>query len=307
VRPDRAAWILAGEAVAMRVTSALRDAEVRCLLIKGPVTERWLYGSDELRTSADIDVLVAPADVLRAEQTLSALGYVSRFDGPAPPWADEHGHAWTHESEAFPIDLHRRLWGCAAPPQRVWDALWAGRETMALAARDTEVLGVPARAMLSAIHVSQHRGASERPGDDLRRALQAEPDEVWTAAARLARTCGAASAFSDGLMALPEGIELQRRLGLGVPDPRDRPAPPEIERLSPGGEGVLRIVRTGGLRARAAVLGRELFPSGRFMRVRSHQARLARRGVLGLIAAYPVRWAYLARGVLSGVRRHGRW
>ena len=44
------------------VVTALRDAEIESLLLKGPATVRWLYADDpSARLYTDVDLLVPPA------------------------------------------------------------------------------------------------------------------------------------------------------------------------------------------------------------------------------------------------------
>jgi Uncharacterised nucleotidyltransferase len=67
-----ASW---GEAV-----SALRQAGVETLTLKGMVLAHTVYPAPELRPMADLDLLVRPADRARAVDTLTSLGY--RTPGP---------------------------------------------------------------------------------------------------------------------------------------------------------------------------------------------------------------------------------
>src|SRR3954452_1090523 len=121
------------EVLAASVARALAGAGVDALVIKGPVTERWLYASGELRTIGDVDVVVDPRQYRQAERVLMSAGFVNRYDGVAPEWSAEHADRWVAAAWALRVDLHRRLWGFAAPPARVWSRLWAGREPVPLA------------------------------------------------------------------------------------------------------------------------------------------------------------------------------
>ena len=69
-----------------RVVTALRDEGVRSILLKGPVLADWLY-ADSPRAYLDADLLVAPADVSRAEAVLDGLGYAKVLgDADIPPF-----------------------------------------------------------------------------------------------------------------------------------------------------------------------------------------------------------------------------
>jgi hypothetical protein len=295
---------LAGEEMSARLTARMREAGVDALVIKGVATERWLYGQTDPRPSIDVDLLVAPAQVRAAESVLMERGFVSRFDGHAPEWADQHGHAWLSAGDLLPVDLHRRIWGCTADPERVWDLLWQDRETIRLVPGAIEVPGVVARTMMAATHASQHAERSPQALADLRRALQVEPPETWRDALALAEQCGATAALAAGLGLVPEGAAVLHALDLLAPAQTDLPEPPEIEHLTTGEEGVLRLTRAAGLGERTRIAWREVFPSVTFMRLMSKQSGLARRGSGGLVAAYLARWGYIGRGLLRARRDH---
>ena len=63
------------DGLAAECVSALRAKGIRALLLKGPVTGRWLYAGQRFRDYIDIDVLVAGAEFPRAAQTLTELGF----------------------------------------------------------------------------------------------------------------------------------------------------------------------------------------------------------------------------------------
>jgi hypothetical protein len=64
---------LAAELV--RVIGALRNIGVQALAYKGPILGQQLYGDVALRQFRDLDILIAPADVLRTRDALYQLGY----------------------------------------------------------------------------------------------------------------------------------------------------------------------------------------------------------------------------------------
>ena len=87
---------LAIDAVTARVVSELRQNGVGPLLLKGAAVSRWLYGDDGSRWYADLDLLVGPQDLGRAEQVLGDLSAM----GPA---CDESNSAtfMTFDASAF--------------------------------------------------------------------------------------------------------------------------------------------------------------------------------------------------------------
>jgi hypothetical protein len=59
----------------VRVVSHLESAGVQALPYKGPVLAQTLYGEVTQRQFGDLDILILPADVLKAKATLLGLGY----------------------------------------------------------------------------------------------------------------------------------------------------------------------------------------------------------------------------------------
>ncbi|MGB9176211.1 MAG: nucleotidyltransferase family protein [Methanoregula sp.] len=59
------------------IISALQEAGIPVLLIKGPALARTLYSDPSLRQSSDIDLLVKPRDFERCEEVMADLGYTT--------------------------------------------------------------------------------------------------------------------------------------------------------------------------------------------------------------------------------------
>lgn len=59
----------------VRIVSHLEAARIRTLPYKGPVLAQTLYGDVTRRQFSDLDVLILPADVLKAKAALLALGH----------------------------------------------------------------------------------------------------------------------------------------------------------------------------------------------------------------------------------------
>ena len=66
---------LALAAELVKVLAALRDRGIQSLAYKGPALGQQLYGDMTLRQFRDLDILVAPEDVLRTRNDLCQLGY----------------------------------------------------------------------------------------------------------------------------------------------------------------------------------------------------------------------------------------
>ncbi len=289
------------EARAASVVAELRAAGVDALLLKGTSNERWLYDADEVRPSGDVDLLVAPSGLERAERRLQALGFVNKYDGVSPSWAEEHADVWEPADGLLPVDLHRRLWGVGASAADAWARLWAGREPLELGGARVEVPGEAARALLVALHAAHHGPEHRRPSEDLARAVRRLEPAVWQEAASLARELSAEAGLAAGLAQAPGGAEVRDRLGL---PPADREAVVQVARLwsAPATTaGFLRVLDAGSARERWAVLARELVPSRRFMRSDlARRGRTSRAGAIEL--AYVQRWASLGLDAPRGLR-----
>src|SRR3954469_1230578 len=74
-RAVAAARTLVLDAVAIECIAALRAEDIRVILLKGPVTDRWLYSDGGLRDYIDVDLLVPRGDFRVALKTLERLGF----------------------------------------------------------------------------------------------------------------------------------------------------------------------------------------------------------------------------------------
>jgi hypothetical protein len=181
------------------------------------------------------------------------------------------------------VDLHSTLPGLGVAPDMVWPVLAADTATMIVGGTDVEVLGDPARALLVALHAAHHGVKDAQALEDLARALEQVPEETWEEAAALAERLEATPAFSAGLRLFPPGSEVATRLELPLADSVET-----VLRASSAPELALSLdwlVNAPGVRTRARLVGRKLAPPAGVMKARS---QLARRGPVGLAAAYVV-------------------
>jgi hypothetical protein len=97
------------ELLVARVARGLAERGIRSLVLKGPVMARDLYGDPGLRPSADLDLLVAPADLDAAGAELARSGYAidgrTRWSGDLPLLH----HRYLHAGGLPPIELHWRI------------------------------------------------------------------------------------------------------------------------------------------------------------------------------------------------------
>ncbi len=283
------------DAAAVEVIRALRESGIRPLLFKGPSTARWLYDAAWERGYGDVDLLVAPHEHARAGQLIAGLGYRDYTDFDHEHEGRVHASQWLRVDQGIAIDLHHRLTGTRGDAD-VFRTLCEGTDTIRLGDENVETLGPDARAVTLALHAAQHGATSTRPLRDLHRGLERLDDDAWRRAAELADRLGATEAFAAGLRIVAPGAEMADRLGLGTG------ASVEVHLRAAGATvalGLMGMLDSRSWRSRAVMVRRELVPSQGFMRV---WQPLARRGRLGLAAAYAWRPLWLAWKLPAAIR-----
>lgn len=314
VTRSQAARSLLIDSLTGEVVNALSEAGIRAVLLKGPVTARWLYSHDPgSRPYLDVDLLVAPDQHQAAEEVLVGLGFerpdegvrlVDEFEWHSTAWHRREASAppGPHEPEACfagcgVVDLHHTLHFLEDQPRdRVWAAVISETERWEIAGTTVEVLGLLARTLHVALHAAPAGPPQAQSWEDLRRALQTVDEATWERAAALASSFDAASAMGVGLSLVPEGAELARRLNLPHAAPtsfllQQATAPPQVR-------SVARLGDLPGLWRKVRFVFQKLFPPPDFLR---QWTPLASRSRLGLVAAYPLRLAWSLGRLPSGL------
>jgi hypothetical protein len=289
------------DAVTVRVASALSDAGVQSILLKGRAFARELYESPVDRPFGDADLLVRPRDLPSAEDVLGhELGYRRATPGEEesdPAW-QQHAHNWVPGAGGgISVELHWTVVGVEAPAGDLWPVLEPYVRPLRLGTGQVSALSGPATAWLASLHAAQHGAAEPRPLRDLDRALDVLSETEWKAAARLAQRVGSIGSFAAGLRLTAQGARMAGVLGL----PGETPV---MVRLltsnAPAGSQVLEaLAAAGGLRGAMAVIRRSLVP--RPTRMRGLDP-LARRGRMGLLGAYLRRPARVVCGLAPAWR-----
>lgn len=297
------------DVAAAEVITKLNEAGIRSILLKGPSIASWLYEDWETRTYFDVDLLVSAAAFPHAEELLLGLGFRHLNLEATRIERDSHHESWFRELDGVCIELHRGIIGIGVSDQAFWNGVSDDVEPLQLGVQDgpAQVLAPPARALLVALHVAQH-GPTGKPRVDAERALARVPIETWREAAALAHRLDAERAFALGLSLVSGGQKLVSDLGLHL----DLPVEELIRGISPPRTAGSweQLARKRGLKAKLVYAFRKLAPSRDLMIVTD---ALARRGRLGLVAAYlrrPFRLARLApRGFRAwrSLRRRGIW
>lgn len=268
------------------VATALGDAGVDALVLKGPALDDMLYGEGESRRYVDIDVLVAPGRVHQAEHVLELLGYqnAGAHLGIDDVGGVVHADTWILLEPGMlapQIELHRWIPGASAPADEVWPVLWSTRTRIALAGRRIWVLGVEGQAMQLAMHLAQHGSTFRRGAWELRLAFERWPPEVWHGAADLARRIGALEPFSTGLQLA--GLSAALIEDLQLPSAGEMLWDAQHRYEFPRGIYFLEAIREETGLARLQVLRRALLPSPRWI---AHNFRLSEPSIPRLAIAY---------------------
>jgi hypothetical protein len=295
-RVAAAAASLGSDVVAADVGEAFRTAGVASILLRGPSIARHLYGAGEPRPYGDVDLLVAPAVMAQAEQLLADRGFAhSAVLGQRPDDRPAWSRTWQRATDGAEVDLHTTIVGVGAPPHAVWAALTESVEPVEVARARLDGLNAEATLVVVALHAAHHGAELRQPLVDLARAIERFPTTTWTAAAALADRLAAMPAFAAGLRVLPAGAALAERLGL--PDAASAEVILRAGGAPPMALGFEWLSRVPGFRAKTRLVAGKLVPDGEFMRAWSP---LARRGRVGLAAAYGFRIVWLAWHAIPG-------
>jgi Uncharacterised nucleotidyltransferase len=275
-------------ATAQAVT-ALREAGVRSILLKGASFDAWLYDRHEPRLYGDIDLLVPGGAMEPAARVIERLGYQQRSERE-PAGIIEHATVWVRASDHMYLDLHHTLGGASPNEVDPWEVLAAETDSMPVAGTEVEILSEPGRALHVALHGAVSGATAEKPMLDLSRALERVPVETWKAAASLAERLDAGAAFATGLRTQPAGAQLCAQMGL--PSERSVEAHMLAESAPYASWTLHRLAKTPGIAAKLRIAAPRLLPEPEFMRV---WYPVARRGAAGLALAYVRRFGWLLR------------
>jgi hypothetical protein len=295
-RVAAAAASLGSDVVAAEVGEAFRTAGVASILLRGPSIARHLYGEGELRPYGDVDLLVAPAVMAQAEQLLADHGFAhSAVLGQRPDDRPAWSRTWQRATDGAEVDLHMTIVGIGAAPNEVWAVLAESVEPVEVARARLDGLNAEATLVVVALHAAHHGTELRQPLVDLARAIERFPTTTWTAAAELADRLAAMPAFAAGLRLLPAGAALAERLGL--PDAASAEVVLRAGGAPPMALGFEWLSRVPGFRAKTRLIAGKLVPDVQFMRAWSP---LARRGRVGVAAAYAFRLVWLAWHAIPG-------
>ena len=164
------------------VNAAFADGGIRMISMKGPMLAMELYGDPSLRTSRDLDLMVDQADLDRAGEILTDLGYEPEVHiySSTPlrqkfyRMIDHEKHVVYHKGDIC-IELH---WQSDYQRQQSFPELWARREERQLMGRPIALMGQDDRIPALIIHAAEHGFLRLRWLLDLYE-LQKKPDFSW--------------------------------------------------------------------------------------------------------------------------------
>ncbi len=300
------------DAAAVECVSALRAEGIRAILLKGPVTARWLYQDAGARDYMDVDLLVARTEFGQGLRILHGLGYRDTQADRSPNETPPHARALildrppdSGRGSRFPtglaVDLHWSFHGIGASHQEFWAVVAGNAERVTIAATQVEVPSESTRALFLGLHAATSGAGGGQALSDLDRGLERLPDEQWKAAHELAQQLDAVPRFLAGLSMRPLGVKLIDRLDLegGV----DIASALRAAGVPPVAGGLERMRATRTFRGRMRLLIRELVPTRSFMRTWSP---LSTRGPAALALAYVYRPIWLLMKLPAALRAHAR-
>lgn len=298
-------WSLTLERRLAAVASALEEAGIEAVVLKGAVLAHMVYPDPSWRPFGDLDLLVRNRDWDRITALIGTLGMRRRLPEPRPGFDKRFGKAAVFiGTEGAEIDLHRTL--TAGP-----FGLWIDTDELVDRSVTFEIGGVRLRRLDSTallLHASIHASLGWRPPLlwTLRDVVQiARSDQVdWDDLLGLARRWKMQPVLSHSFRTARAAL----RVDLPVESGRFEAARPRrrdqrlveaytTDRRSRGGTALATIRALPGLRSKARYVWAMLVPSREFMAVRTGSPRPSylRRWLV------PARWA-LRRGERRSVR-----
>jgi Uncharacterised nucleotidyltransferase len=187
----------------VRLLAWLEADGVLAIPFKGPVLAAAVYGNLALRAFSDLDVLVRPADVMRAHATLARQGYRPRLDltGTRAAVAQRRGHeaTFTRRDGAVTIELHWDVapWFFTCPVDL--EGMWARREPLELAGRTVSNLAAEDLLLVLCIHGSKHLWARLQWIADTAELVRVRPGVDWDRVHDHARRSGSLRMLRLGL------------------------------------------------------------------------------------------------------------
>lgn len=145
------------------VVQELRNQEIRVIPYKGPMVTQVAYDELGQRWFSDLDLLVAPDDILDARKILQEIGYrQSNLLGVSPTalvngsifrWGGEFHF---ENDDGIPVELRYRFVGKNTDSQGLFYDLWDNRTSRQIAGREFPALSPEDRLIVLLAHGTKH-------------------------------------------------------------------------------------------------------------------------------------------------------
>lgn len=207
------------EATIPHLVAVLAAAGIDAILLKGPVTRQRLYTSEEVRPTADIDLLVSARHQRRARAALGREGFERIALG---------GHSDTLQRGRVFVDLHLTLPFAAIPPSRAFTLLMARSVPITVSGHAITCLDEPAHVVHLALHAAQNEfDPSLRPLAEWRRGVASLTDEQLQSATELAGALHVLPVWDAARAAIEPGADVAA-LAAGLPRRKPPPTPTAV-------------------------------------------------------------------------------
>lgn len=148
-------WCLRLEVQLLHLLDLLAAVDVRPLVLKGPAIAHLDLPDPSLRTFADVDLLIAGAELDRAVAAIEADGAARSWAERRPGFDRRFAKSVTLRYPAgIEVDVHRSLCDGVHGFRIPIDELFARAETFHLAGREVRTLSRPHRALHAAYHLT---------------------------------------------------------------------------------------------------------------------------------------------------------
>jgi len=156
----QAMWELRHRQLLATLLSALHNAGLRVLVLKGSALAYDLYDPPASRARGDSDILVAPADVNLARAILAEQGFAHYYDAPGADEAVRLQETWrrtTPEGYVHDIDLHWQALNAPALAHIIsFEAAWSEAKALPKLSPHAFGLSRPMALLLACAHRAQH-------------------------------------------------------------------------------------------------------------------------------------------------------
>lgn len=236
------------------VNAAFAGAGIRMISMKGPMLSVELYGDPSMRSSRDLDLMVALEDLPRAGEILRGMGYKLEEN----PYAStplrhkyyriiEHEKHEVYHRDGLCLELH---WQSDYQREQSFEELWQRREELALMGRSIAVMGRSDRYPALFIHAAEHGFLRLRWLLDLYE-LQKKPSFSWE------RVFEEMTAQGVGALLLQTLLVMYR---LGLPDLPDVQTPKFTLIREEGGVRLITVDELRPQMEKAGALSDAVYP-----------------------------------------------